>query len=320
MSQLFKQHNLVSTTDLDAAREEVARVFCPHVLTPTRQKSKIDVVHNGYRFGNVGLNYIRYGDEITITPGQLADFYLVQIPLAGKAVVNAGSHTVFADRHVASIASPDDFVDMVWSDGCEKLIVYLDRNAVETAAAALERDVERTAVRFNPAMQLDSPPIRSWLRLIRFLSDEIEDNGVLLDSPLMAAHIEDTVISGLLASQESNVVAGHERWVGNRAIRRVVDIMMDQPDHPWKLLDLAQSVGLSVRSLQDGFQRDLGQSPLEFLRSIRLDRARADLIAAHPGTHTVAAIASQWGFTHLGRFSSIYRLRFFESPSQTLAA
>ncbi|GAB2825743.1 AraC family transcriptional regulator [Alpinimonas psychrophila] len=320
MSQLFKQHNLVATTDLDSARDEVARVFCPHILLPTHQKSKIDVVHNGHRFGNVGLNYIRYGDEITITPGQLSDFYLVQIPLAGKAVVKAGNHTVFADRHVASIASPDDYVDMVWSDGCEKLIVYLDRQAVETSAAALDRDVERTPVRFNPEMQLDSPAIRSWLRLIRFLSDEIEENGVLLDSPLMSAHIEDTVISGLLASQESNVVAGHERWVGNRAIRRVVDLMTDQPEHPWRLLDLAEAAGLSVRSLQDGFQRDLGQSPLEFLRSIRLDRARSELFASAPGSQTVATIAFKWGFTHLGRFASMYRLRFFESPSQTLAA
>lgn len=318
MSQLFKQHNLVATTDLDSAREEVARVFCPHILLPTRQKSKIDVVHNGYRFGSVGLNYIRYGDEITITPGQLSNFYLVQIPLAGKAVVKAGDRTVFADRHVASIASPDDFVDMVWSDGCEKLIVYLDRNAVETAAAALERDVERKPVRFNPAMQLDSPAIRSWLRLIRFLSDEIEDNGVLLDSPIMTGHIEDTVINGLLASQESDVIAGHERWVGNRAIRRVVDLMSDQPEYPWKLLDLAEAAGLSVRSLQDGFHRDLGQSPLEFLRSIRLDRARAELLLADSGSQTVASIASKWGFTHLGRFASIYRLRFCESPSKTL--
>lgn len=319
MSQLFKQHNLVSTTDLDLARDEVARVFCPHVLLPTQKKSKIDVVHNGYRFGNVGLNYIRYGDEITITPGKLSDFYLVQIPLAGKAVVKAGGLTVFADRHVASIVSPDDYVDMVWGDGCEKLIVYLDRDAVETAAAALERDVERKAVRFNPTMQLESPAIRSWLRLIRFLSDEVEDNGVLLDSPLMSAHIEDSVISGLLASQESDVVPGHARWVGNRAIRRVVDLMTDRPEYPWKLLELAEVAHLSVRSLQDGFHRDLGQSPLEYLRCVRLERARADLVAADPGIQTVANIASKWGFTHLGRFASSYRLRFFESPSQTLA-
>jgi len=33
----------------------------------------------------------------------------------------------------------------------------------------------------------------------------------------------------------------------------------------------------------------------------------------------VTEIATQWGFTHMGRFSIEYRLRFGESPSETLS-
>ena len=56
----------------------------------------------------------------------------------------------------------------------------------------------------------------------------------------------------------------------------------------------------------------------EHLRSVRLDRAHADLVAADPAVDTVAAIALRWGFGHAGRFAKDYRARFRRSPSDTL--
>jgi transcriptional regulator GlxA family with amidase domain len=57
---------------------------------------------------------------------------------------------------------------------------------------------------------------------------------------------------------------------------------------------------------------------LEYLRRVRLDRAHRDLEAADPSVDTVTAIAGRWGFTHPGRFSSIYKQAFGRSPSVTL--
>ena len=58
---------------------------------------------------------------------------------------------------------------------------------------------------------------------------------------------------------------------------------------------------------------------MEYLREIRLKRAREALLAADPCSATsVTEIALDSGFVHLGRFSSEYRNRFGESPSQTL--
>lgn len=56
-------------------------------------------------------------------------------------------------------------------------------------------------------------------------------------------------------------------------------------------------------------------SPMQYLRGVRLDRAREDLQA---GVGTVSDIAYQWGFTNLGRFARAYRERFGELPSDTL--
>jgi AraC-like DNA-binding protein len=57
-----------------------------------------------------------------------------------------------------------------------------------------------------------------------------------------------------------------------------------------------------------------------YLKTVRLNAAYRSLDASHTGHSTVAAIALQHGFTHLGRFSVAFRERFGESPSATLVA
>ena len=73
---------------------------------------------------------------------------------------------------------------------------------------------------------------------------------------------------------------------------------------------------MSVAVLQREF-RKTGHSPHAFLHGLRLDRARAALVAPTPET-TVADVAHACGIAHLGRFSQYYRERFGECPSETV--
>ncbi|MNT90626.1 transcriptional regulator EutR [compost metagenome] len=57
---------------------------------------------------------------------------------------------------------------------------------------------------------------------------------------------------------------------------------------------------------------------MALLRNRRLDAVRARLLE-QPG-HCVTDTALEFGFGHLGRFSSYYRERFGELPSQTAGA
>ncbi len=69
---------------------------------------------------------------------------------------------------------------------------------------------------------------------------------------------------------------------------------------PWSMPDLSRAIGVSARTLQDGFQRYVGVSPTCYLREVRLQRARADL--SNPALcTTVSDTAYRWGFAHLGR-------------------
>lgn len=82
--------------------------------------------------------------------------------------------------------------------------------------------------------------------------------------------------------------------------------------------DIAQSVHLTPRAVQYLFRRELGATPTEYLRRVRLHRAHQDLIAGNHAVTTVAAIAAKWGFAHTGRFAVLYRQTYGQSPHETL--
>ncbi len=97
---------------------------------------------------------------------------------------------------------------------------------------------------------------------------------------------------------------------------RIGEWATDAPDETVNLLELAQIVGAPLRQLQQGFKTYTGMSPAQWLRLRRLNGARRELLSS-TGT-TVAEVAMNWSFWHLGRFSNSYRALFKELPSETL--
>jgi len=82
---------------------------------------------------------------------------------------------------------------------------------------------------------------------------------------------------------------------------------------------LAARMHLSPRTLHKAFVSVTGMGPHLYFRHCALNRAREALLKAHPAENKVTAIAADFGFTEIGRFSVRYRELFGESPSQTLA-
>jgi transcriptional regulator GlxA family with amidase domain len=84
------------------------------------------------------------------------------------------------------------------------------------------------------------------------------------------------------------------------------------------LTDICDAAGVSPRTLQTWFMQCHGTSPMAFLQLLRLDRAQAALQAGNRGETSVATIAYDCGFRHMGRFAGAYLRRFNEYPTHTL--
>ena len=82
--------------------------------------------------------------------------------------------------------------------------------------------------------------------------------------------------------------------------------------------DLAQTLGVSVRTLQTAAKAVHGMSLHQYLRLKRLWSTRRLLLAGNAGL-TVKAAALANGFWHMGDFSRGYKTAFGEAPSATLS-
>src|SRR3954447_26424093 len=102
-----------------------------------------------------------------------------------------------------------------------------------------------------------------------------------------------------------------------RHLRKAVERLESDPARAWTVGEIAAGSGVTPRTLQRQFRRFLGCLPMRFLRDLRLDRARSEVLRATAGTG-VTEIAVRCGFNHFGRFAAQYRQRYGESPSATL--
>jgi AraC-like DNA-binding protein len=318
-AELLASHGLFRTRSLDEAREEVARVFCPHRLTTADGGGRLAAVHNRVDLGDIALNYLDYGAAVDIDPGELSSFFLVQMPLAGGSTVACGRQVIDSDVSLASVPDPTAPLSMRWHDASPHLLVYVARHVAERRLERLLGHPLIAPLRFSLGMDLTTAQARSWRRLVDLAVVDAEGGGLSL-VPEARQQLVDLILTGLLTTHEHNYtphLARRAKPAAPRMIREAIAIVEADPGRQVTVTELAQAAGCSIRSLQESFQRYLGCSPTEYLRDWRLQKVHDALEWADPST-SIADIAYTFGFTHLGRFAQAYRRRFGELPSQTL--
>lgn len=318
-------HQLFRTSDLDEAKDQVSRVFCNHGLRTVGRDQHIDAEMYYRKIRGIGIGRMRYGANVVIDPGRLESFALIQMPISGLETVEHGAHTVRSTTRVASVLSPTLPLRMQHDSGTEKLFVRIDREVLERHCRQHMGGDMRQPVEFTPKMSLDEPRCASWLRLMKWLYEEfgqdcpLEDD--VLESPLFAAQIEQMVIATLLLTQPHNYserLADDTPSIAPYFVKRAESFIEENAHEPLTIGEIVEHVGVSTRSLFSGFRKYRNTTPMEYLKTVRMQRVREDLLRASPNLTTVTRIATTWGFAHLGHFTCDYKRYFGESPSVTL--
>lgn len=309
------------THDVDEARSSVGSLFCDHQLEP-RGDGPLSLDLHGFQHSGVGVVRLDYGTDVEIEPGRLESFYLVQVPLAGRAVVRQGGAEVVSTPRTATVLGPDAPVSMRWDAGTPQLILYAHRSVVAGyAAAALGRKVS-SRLDFALDFDLTTPAASAWRRTLGYAAAEVEADSPCLDDVRWVRHLRSVLVGQLFEAQRCSL--SEELATGapaaSPAVAAAKAFVDDDPAAAHTVEDLARHAGVSVRALQEGFRRQLGTTPMEYVRSCRLEVAHRALRAADPSEASVTDLATAAGFSHLGRFSVDYRKRFGCSPSATLRA
>ena len=149
----------------------------------------------------------------------------------------------------------------------------------------------------------------------------IESNPSILYSNLS----QRTLLNDLLHNVFSALVAlnkipphNQKQFVHRYIVERAREYILSRKDQPPTILEICMELKISRRTLHYGFIKVLGINPVTFLRYLRLNGARHDILSASSDSRKIGEIAARWGFWHMGMFSTYYRQLFGESPSTTL--
>jgi AraC-like DNA-binding protein len=317
----LSQFGLLHTKDVDQARHVVAAAFCPHRLIPLEGARRFETTFNPMRAGDVRLCYLDYGGDVHITPEATGRFYLVLIPLAGRAEIAFRREEFQYGLGTASVTPLTGTYDIRVAGGSPHLAVWISRDRLEEHLhATLARPVAEP-VRFNLGMDLTAPQAQTWCRAVRFLQAEIDGGGVIPGDPEAMRHMEELLLTGLLRAHPSNysdLLQSRPRAATPATIRRAVTLIEERAAEKLTVVAIASASGISVRTLQEGFRRHLDTTPKAYLDEVRLRHVRGELATADPASTTVTQVAARWGFLQPGRFAAQYRERFGELPGVTL--
>lgn len=313
---------LLRTDDLDEARHRVTEKFCDHKLDKSSRFDDLAVRHNHVAGQHLTINYLHYGADVRIDPGLLNDFYLLQVPLCGAAFVCHRGREIVASQQTATLLNPDRETEMQWRGDCKKLLLQIDKDFLHTVAENILGRPAPGPIRFDPVVDMQTTAGHRIRQTLDFAAQMAGDGSLFAGgSQTQDLWTETELVSTLLSHQSNNIshmieAADHHALSGD--IKLALSYIHAHLSDPITLTDIAVNANMNVRTLQKGFQRAFGKTPMQVLKSARLDAAHYYL-SVKRDVPSVTDAAYQAGFSHLGRFSSDYKARFGVLPSLALS-
>lgn len=108
----------------------------------------------------------------------------------------------------------------------------------------------------------------------------------------------------------------HQRFM---ALKQAEQYMMTHLYDNLHSKDICQVANVSQRTLEYIFRDYYGVTPKAYLKRLRLNQVHKRLKQADSQYIEIAAIAHEFGFSHLGQFAQDYKLLFGELPSETIS-
>lgn len=311
----------VATTDPDEAHSWLSSAYADHSARLSGRSEAFRFTHSVADCGTFKAGVCRHTMTLHGEWEPLDDRLLFSHLLSGRFLIRCSRSEVAAGPGDVFAYDPDAAMGVEWSD-IRMAQVRMDRAAFDRTAAELVGD-DRPGVStgFDLARAVSEVKAAHWRRFMQYVTSDVAVSPVVQGSPLVMGQVFRTIVATAL---ETFPHTAHERVgrsvaVSAGVVRRALAYIDEHAGEDIDLTAIARAAGVGPRALQRVFRRSLDTTPLHQLRSVRMERVRADLRAADPGDGTtVAAVAARWGFGHPGRFASEYRTRFGTSPSETL--
>lgn len=327
MSDVFKstplqQFRLQQIGSIDDVHAAIAEILVPHKIAVSGYKptNREPVVHHA-RLPGCELLYLVYGTELRIDVAQLG-FFLLEIPLSGSSTTYCGDGSVLSGPGQAVVAGPYQQFATEWTIDCSKLLIKIESNILENYLSTLLGRRQIRALDFQMDMDVTTASAAALLRTVEWILTELDrPDSLVNNTPHAGYQYQQMLMWSLLHSQPNNYSEELAALQQPRVPHYITETEAYIQKHYAEAINLehlVENARVSERTLLDSFKRYRDISPMKLLKLVRLDFVHLALKEADPEDSNVTEIALSNGFTQLGKFSTEYKKRFGESPSDTL--
>ena len=222
------------------------------------------------------------------------------------------------ERSVFVLQGGDEFMFHM-PMGLDLLAITFDRAAFEQAVASAPQPDELMTLLRQPVLQIPAARLNdSRYRLLGLFENMMQSADVgapdaehWLESALMFEMI------GLLTDPACDKRQRHGSSSASYIVEKCHRLTVDDKVNPPSVMDLCQRLRVSRSSVQNGFRSVAETTPVNYIRCVRLNGVRRELMNSRGADLSIGDAAARWGFFHLSHFAADYQELFGELPSQT---
>lgn len=283
-----------------------------------RSDAAIVGVANRISLREVTLHFCRYETETHIAFPRLEGFREF-FCLSGSGRMSVGGRSFETGPRQTGIVPPDSDVEATYGPGYSHLVLQFSEQVLQTKLELLEGRSAPARLSLPLYETLDVVKLRRLRETALALAAQFD--GDAAPNRLLASELAQALITSFLLENRTafgGLLAASPKRAGRADLRRLEDYIHAHWDQPLTVPVVAEACGVSVRSVFARFKDQHGTSPLNYMRNVRLDRAR-DMLSERDSGLSVIDVALRCGFSSFGHFARRYRERFGELPSETLA-
>jgi AraC family ethanolamine operon transcriptional activator len=229
--------------------------------------------------------------------------YTIMVPLPGSHI-RVNGRRLSDDRLLVLAPGIDLFCNT--NSGAEIWSVHLSASYLQDSA--VDPGSGTVVLRDQVAV------LEQWRHLIKLALGE-RGRSAMAHYDARFSDFAELLLSGELSQIECDPYHLRRKRI---ALDRAVEYLEGHMAQPIRMGQVCSYARVSRRTLERLFRQELQQSPYEYLRVRRLNAVRKAIRKQPAEDRTVADIASENGFVHMGRFSSVYRGHFGRLPSEDL--
>jgi AraC-like DNA-binding protein len=289
------------TTDPELAHDLLTQAYGDHVPRLSGSAEQFEL-----RLASVGTDQLRVDELVhSMNLDAQVDAYdevVVTNPRTGRYWAQRARRELRLEPGGLLLVDMGHEVRGGWSP-IDQQIVCLERGRFMHEVEGLT-GVPASQVRFEMSEPRSQAHARHWLAVVSHVTGVLAVDEVAA-APLVQADLFRMLTTAALATFPNNALdavrdplAPGPGGAAPAAIRRAVEFMDTHAREDIDISQIADAAGMEPRGLQTAFRRHRQQTPLEYLRRVRMEGVLRDLQADDPiRGDTVEATAARWGFT-----------------------